>query len=48
MRDDQMPAATRDILQNALALEPKIRQSSQAIEAERRLPPALARELMEA
>ncbi|MGH8012692.1 MAG: acyl-CoA dehydrogenase family protein [Candidatus Binataceae bacterium] len=48
MRDDQMTTAARDILQNVRALEPRIRQSAQVIEAERRLPPDLARELMEA
>jgi indole-3-acetate monooxygenase len=48
MRDDQMPAAAGKILENVRALEPKIRAASDAIEAERRLPPDLARELMEA
>jgi alkylation response protein AidB-like acyl-CoA dehydrogenase len=37
-----------DILAAAQALEPRIRQAANAIEAERRLPPALARALMEA
>jgi alkylation response protein AidB-like acyl-CoA dehydrogenase len=47
MRDDQMPAAAKEILQNVRALEPRIRQSAETIEAERRLPPDRARELME-
>jgi indole-3-acetate monooxygenase len=48
MRDDQMSAAAREILENVRALEPRIRQSAETIEAERRLPADLARDLMEA
>jgi indole-3-acetate monooxygenase len=48
MRDDQMSGAARDILENVRVLEPRIRESAEAIEAERRLPAQLAHELMEA
>jgi hypothetical protein len=47
MRDEQMSAATREVVENVRAMEPAIRQSSQIIEAERRLPPELAHDLME-
>jgi len=40
--------ATPDVLAAARALEPQIRNAADAIETERRLPPALARSLMEA
>jgi alkylation response protein AidB-like acyl-CoA dehydrogenase len=43
-----MPAAAGKILENVRALEPRIRAASDAIEAERRLPPDLTRGLMEA
>jgi alkylation response protein AidB-like acyl-CoA dehydrogenase len=48
MRDDQMSAAATEILENVRALEPQIGQAAQTIEAERRLPPDLARDLMKA
>jgi alkylation response protein AidB-like acyl-CoA dehydrogenase len=48
MRDDQMSATATEILENVRALEPRIRQSAETIEAERRLPADLARDLMEA
>jgi indole-3-acetate monooxygenase len=48
MRDDQIPAAAKEILDNVRALEPDIRQSAEAIERERQLPDKLAHQLMEA
>jgi len=48
MTDDQMPAAARQILEHIRSLEPTMRQSAETIEADRRLPPDLARRLMEA
>ena len=48
MRDDEIPAAAIEILENVRALEPDIRQSAAAIERERRLPDKLAHQLMEA
>jgi alkylation response protein AidB-like acyl-CoA dehydrogenase len=48
MQDDPKSQAMKEILENVRALEPKIRASAEAIEAERRLPPELARNLMEA
>jgi indole-3-acetate monooxygenase len=48
MTDDHLPPPAREILEHVRSLEPRIRQSAKTIEAERRLPPDLARELMEA
>ncbi|MGH7986414.1 MAG: acyl-CoA dehydrogenase family protein [Candidatus Binataceae bacterium] len=48
MRDDQIDASAGGILENVRALEPKIREVAPLIEADRRLPPDLARALMEA
>ena len=43
-----MSATATKILENVRALEPRIRQSAETIEADRRLPADLARDLMEA
>jgi indole-3-acetate monooxygenase len=48
MAADSIAPATQEILDKVRALEPQIRAASATIEAERRLPPALARGLMEA
>src|SRR5260370_18207395 len=48
MRPHQTPLATQDVLAAVRALEPRIREAADTMEAERRLPPALARALMEA
>ena len=48
MRTDHVASATQTILDALMALEPRIRAEASTIEAERRLPPALARSLMEA
>ncbi|MGO9641085.1 MAG: acyl-CoA dehydrogenase family protein [Candidatus Acidiferrales bacterium] len=48
MAADSIAPATQEILDKVRALEPQIRAASATIEAERRLPPPLARSLMEA
>ncbi len=48
MAVDRLAPAAQAILEKVHALEPEIRAASPAIETERRLPPALARSLMEA
>ncbi len=48
MPTNQFSPATQQILDAVSALEPQIRADAATIEAERRLPPALARRLMEA
>lgn len=47
MAIDQFSPPTEEILEKVRALEPEIRSAAAAIEAERRLPPALAHRLME-
>ena len=46
MAADPIASATQNMLEKVRALEPQIRAAAAAIEAERRLPPALARSLM--
>jgi alkylation response protein AidB-like acyl-CoA dehydrogenase len=48
MPTDHLTPAAQDVMAAVLALEPEIKAASASIEAERRLPPALARKLMEA
>src|ERR1700724_3099411 len=48
MTRDRYASATQGILEKVLALEPRIRAEAPAIEAERRLPAALAGSLREA
>ncbi|HZP44972.1 MAG TPA: acyl-CoA dehydrogenase family protein [Candidatus Binataceae bacterium] len=48
MRPEEITPATREILEAVRTLEPEIRAASALIEAERKLPPALAHKLMEA
>jgi indole-3-acetate monooxygenase len=48
METQQPPAGVQNILSAVRALEPDIKQAAEAIETERRLPSALARNLMEA
>jgi alkylation response protein AidB-like acyl-CoA dehydrogenase len=48
MRTHEISPAAQDVLAAVRALEPRIREAADTMEAERRLPPALARALMEA
>ena len=48
MRTHEISPAAQDVLAAVRALEPRIREVADTMEAERRLPPALARALMEA
>ena len=48
MNIDHLAPAAKDIMAATIALEPEIKAASASIEAERRLPPALAHHLMEA
>ncbi len=48
MQTDHLSSAAHDVMAAVSALEPEIKAQSGAIEAERRLPPALAHHLMEA
>lgn len=48
MQNDHLSPAAQNVMAAVAALEPEIKAASAAIEAERRLPPALAHHLMEA
>ncbi len=48
MKTDHLDTSAQDVMAAVLALEAEIKTASAAIEAERRLPPALAHKLMEA
>jgi len=48
MKTDHLDTSAQDVMTAVRALEPEIKAASAAIEAERRLPPALAHKLMEA
>src|SRR6202043_844134 len=48
MQTDHLAPAAHDVMAAALALEPEIKAASATMEAERRLPLALAHKLMEA
>ncbi|HEX4210309.1 MAG TPA: acyl-CoA dehydrogenase family protein, partial [Candidatus Binataceae bacterium] len=48
MQPDHISSSAEEIFAAVTALEPQIRESAPAIEAERRLPPALAQALMRA
>src|SRR5271169_3543141 len=48
MHTDHLAPAAREVMAATLALEPEIKAASTTIEADRRLPPALAHKLMEA
>jgi alkylation response protein AidB-like acyl-CoA dehydrogenase len=48
MRTHEISPAAQDVQAAVRALEPRIREAADTMEAERRLPPALARALMEA